>query len=413
MLVLLKNQSKISLNKTGLDNFIHSKLFCYLAPFAVLMTYFIPVMAEDRFEWFDDYYILSHLFNYDRGFMYKGFVGEVISWFTDTVTPGVIKGTMIFGSVMLLVAGTLCFGAVLSKTRDNREVHQAAMIIIAFLCIAPFTFKPYFVDMKFDKLFWAIALMAVLLCQKKLGIWFVPVLCMVATLINPLFLMGSMLLVAIILLQKCYESGFAVKNIVICAISYIGMIALGVYAITSQTDIGFETPYEMAEYYFKRYSEPIDPAVVEQVSDTFLYEYFEEKNMDFFKKLFEVNFWGWERGKTIASNGLLIGVPAVSLFTAFWVKVIKEEKEKFQKFIFFLCAATAAFAVAIIPIAWTLARNLAHNFIVQFGLILYFLATKNEAVVTVTGRIREFCKNNIVLSASVIAYFAIFIGEIY
>ncbi len=407
VLLLQENQNKLSANKSGFGNIIYSKAFCFLAPFAALLIYFLYLLIGDKFEWMSGYYTLSYLYTYDHGFLSRGFVGEVISWFVDIVTPTVIKTVIVSGAALLLVAASLCFGAVLNKTRDNPELHKTAMIIIAFLIAAPFTFRTYLGDMKLDKFFWALALFSVLLCEKKLGIWFVPVLCFVSVLINPVFLFGAMFLVAIILLQKCYESGFAVKNIIICAVSYIGMIALGAYALNSELKHGFADAHEMASFYFKRYSEPVIPTVM-QDTEELLFEYFEKKDSAFFKKLFNMYFLDWGSGRELIFNTVFFVVPVYSFLISFWVKSIRAEKEKFQKFIFFLCAATTVIVFVATPIAWATTRLFAYMIDVQLGMLLYYLAHKKESVASVTGKVWNFVEEKPVISAFFVAYIAMF-----
>lgn len=410
MLILQNNQSKISVNRTGLDSFVHSRLFCYLAPFAALTAYLIYVTAANKMQTHDYYYTMYYLMNYDKGFVSRALVGEVISWFVDTVTPTVIDVVSFLGSLFLIVSASLCLGSVLDKTRDNPELHRNAAVLIVFLCILPFSFKTYLTDVAVDKFFWAIALLAVFLSQKKIGILLVPVLCVIATLINPLFLLGSMLLVAIVLLNECYESGFSAKHIIVCAVSYIAMIAIGVYDVAVITH-GFADAHEMASYFFSRYSEPVADYILKDLADNYLMDYFTDKSAEFiFSEQIPLYLIGWGNGVKMLFNALFFSAPAMVLFGIFWKSVIKEEKKGFGKFVFFLCGATMAAALVFTVLAaWTFTRYISFCFLVQLGLILYFLARKNEAVVTVTGRIADFCKKHVAVAAAAVSYVAIFI----
>ncbi len=410
VLILQNNQSKISLNKTGLDDFVNSRFFCYFAPFAVLTAYLIYILAEGKMQAHDNYYILHYLWNYDRGFISRGLVGEVISWFADTVTPTVIDVVSVLGSVFLIVSASLCFGSVLDKTRNCPELRRKATVLIVFLCFLPFTFRSYLTDISHDKFFWAIALLAVFLSQKKIGILLVPVLCIIATLINPLFLLGCMLLVAIVLLNECYESGFSAKNIIVCVISYIGMIAIGVYDVAGAFP-DFANAHEMASYFFSRYSEPVSAHVINDLAENYLMDFFVSKSADFiFSEQIQLFLIGWGRGAKTVFNAVFFSIPAMLLFGAFWCRVIREEKKRFGKFIFFLSGATMAAALVFTVLAaWDFPRYIAYSFIVQLGLILYFLVRKNEAVTAVTERIAEFCKNHVAVAAAAVSYVAIFI----
>ena len=404
------NQSKISLKKSQLDSFVHSRVFCYLAPFAVLTAYLIYILAAGKMQTHDDYYVLHHLWNYDRGFISRALVGEIISWFVDTVTPTVIRVVSASGSFLLIVAASLCFGSVLDKTRDNPEIHRNATVLIVFLSVLPFTFKAYLSSVGHDKIFWALALFAVFLSQKKIGIWFTPILCILATLINPLFLLGCMLLVAIVLLNECYESGFSAKNVIICAVAYIVMIFLGFYDIFAAFP-DFADAHEMANYFFARYSEPVPDYVINDIAENYLGDFFGMINAEFvFSEQIPIFLNSWGRGVKNILNAALFSIPSMLCLGLFWFRVIKEEKKKFGKFIFFLCGATMAAALVFTVLAaWDFAKYIAYSFIVQLGLVLYFLAKKNEAVVAVTGKVADFCKNHAAVAAAAVAYVAIFI----
>ena len=406
-----KNKSNF-LNREKLENFAHSRLFCYLVPFAALTAYLIYTIATENVYFSGGYYELQYLFTYDRGFMARGFIGEVISWFAKTVTPEIVMGVVNFGSFLLVAAVSLCFGAVLDKTRDNPETFKTAALIIAILCVAPFTFKAHFSEMKVDKFFWAASLFAIYLSDKKRGIWFVPLLCFVATLINPVFLAGCVFLVSIILLDECRRSGFAKKNIVICGVSYIGMLAIGFFSIYKTKNHAFASEIEMVEFYFSHYSRMPNEAQIDELVTKQLVEFFHNGTADLFRDVYSSNVVGAGKINNLIANGLLFSLPILVALTVFWIKAIKAEKDKFTKFIFFLCSATLI-SILFIPLLGWSPRFFFHSYINQIGMILYFLATKNATVIDLTERIKNFCKNNIVVSASVFVYFAIYFNKIF
>lgn len=406
-----KNQSKIS-NREKLEGFAHSKLFCYLAPFAALTAYLLYMIATDHVYFSSGYYELQYLFTYDRGFMARGFIGEIISLFAKTVTPEIIKGVVNFGSVLLAAAASLCLGTVLDKTRDNPETFKTAALIIAVFCIAPFTFRIHFSEMKVDKFFWAASLFAIWLSNKKTGIWLVPLFCFVATLINPVFLAGAVFLVSIILLDECRRSGFARKNIIICAVSYIGMLAIGIYSIYKTANHGFASAEEMVAFYFSRYSEMPGDAKIDEMVNKQLVEFFHNGAAGLFEDVYAANAVGAGKLNNLLANGLLFSLPILAGLTAFWIKAIKEEKDKFTKFIFFLSNATLISLLFIPLLGWS-PRFFVYSCINQIGMILYFLATKNETVIALTEKIKSFCKNNVVVSALVLTYFAVFFNKIF
>lgn len=407
-----KNADKLTTIKSGLESFSRSRLFCYLAPFTALAVYLIYIIATGKVEFSRGYYELQYLINYDRGYCARGFVGEIISLFADTVTPGIIRGVVNFGSVFLLVSASLCFGSVLDKTRDNPDLYKTAAVIIAILCIAPFTFRYHFSGMQHDKFFWALGLLAVYLTQFKKGIYAVPVLCFIATFVNAAFLLCSMFIVSIILLYKCYESGFARKNIIICAVAYLGMISIFVLGIITTNNQGFADGYEMIDYYFSRYSEPIMASKAENLVNGLLVEYFNDGAVDVVRKVYQMYVVDGDREISLFLNGILFSAPLLLGLAAFWIAAIRAEKEKFGKFIFFLCGATLVLIFLPPFLGWS-TRFYFYSYIVQIGLILYFIANKNETVTGLVCKVKNFCKEHIVASAAVLSYFAIFFNKIF
>lgn len=406
-----KDAGKLTTIKSGLESFSKSRFFCYLAPFTVLAAYLIYIIASGNVEFSRGYYELQYLINYDRGYCVRGFIGAVIGLFADTVTPGIIKGVVNFGSVFLLVSASLCFGSVLDKTRDNPDLFKAAAVIIAILCVAPFTFRYHFSGMQHDKFFWALALLAVYLTQFKKGIYIVPVVCFIATLVNLSFLLGCMFLVAIILLDKCRESGFARKNIAICAVAYIGMIGIMILGMLTTNNQGFANAGEMLDFYFSRYSEPLMASKYAELENGQLIEYFNNGALDMVKSLYMNYIVEGDRDVSLFFNGIMFSAPLLLGLAGFWLCAIKTEKEKFGKFIFFLCGATLVSLVFSPFLGWS-TRFYFYSYIVQLGLILYFMANRNETVTVLVCKVKNFCKEHIVVSAVVLGYFAIFFKNI-
>lgn len=406
-----KDAGKFSTIKSGLESFSKSRLFCHFAPFAALAAYLIYIIASGRVEFSRGYYELQYLINYDKGFAARGFIGAVITLFADTVTPGIIKGVVNFGSVLLLAAASLCLGSVLDKTRDNPDLFKPAAVIVAVLCVAPFTFRYHFEGMHPDKFFWAMSLFALYAMQFKKGIYAVPVICFIGTLINPAFLLGSMFLAAIPLLDKCRESGFARKNIVICAVAYLGMLGILALGFLNTNEKGFANAEEMLDFYYRRYSEPLLASKRENLLDGQLVEYFNDGPADLVKMLYQKYIVEADNGLMLLFNGLLFVLPLLCGLSVFWIAAIRAEKDKFGKFIFFLCGATLV-SVAFIPFLGWSTKFYSYSYIVQLGLILYFMANKNETVAGLVCKVKNFCKEHIVVSAAVLSYFAVFFKNI-
>lgn len=394
-------------NSGKLKKICFSPAVFYLVPFLSLGSYLLSLIAGGTLHSVDGYYLIHYLYTYDHGFVARGLVGEIISRFYDTVTPEVTKAVVIIFSVSLLVSASLCIGKALTKVKDDRERFLWVLTLVIVLCVMPVSFRTYFIDTKLDKMLWALTLFAVYLSDSKIGIWAAPVLCVIATLINPVFLFCSMILIAIVLLQKFTDSKFSAKNGVICGIAYIAMIAIGLYGSISEKWLGFKTPDELIQYYFSRNAGGL-PEEYERFATEWLFDYFEPlKNV--FRLAYEIYFVRWGNGVADIFNFVLIAIPAYAVLTVFWIKTIKKEENKFQKFIFFLCAVSPVILILPIAISWESSKYFSNNIIVQLCLIIYYIVNKNQTVLTVLSEAKSFFKKHLILTAAGILYLAMFL----
>lgn len=389
----------------SVEKLFSSKIVCYLLPFVCLGGYLIYCVAADKIQEPNGYYLIHYLYVYDHGFVARGLVGEVLSWFFQTVTDEIIYNVIIGFSVMLMISASLCIGKALSKVRNDKNRLTVVLFLIVILCVLPMSFKMYYADIKLDKMLWALTFFAVFLADRKYGIWFVPFLCITATLINPVFLFCSMILIAIILLQDFHSNGYSVKNGIICAISYIAMIAVGLYGTIAEKLIGFATPEEFIYYYFSRYGGSLSPGEYERFATEWLFDYFEPLDK-IFATSFRIYFQEWGNGIICILNFIFIALPAYILLTLFWKNVIKAETNKFQKFIYFLCAVSPVVIIPPVSISWEFSKYFYCNFIVQVCLIIFFIVRNNSAVLKAVEETVEKCRKNVVLTAAIVAYFA-------
>ncbi len=400
-------KSKIDIS--SIKSFFTSKLVCYLVPFAFLggkLTYYVLMQ---RIPSVTGYYLIHYLYTYNHGYVARGLVGEVISWFADTVTDRMTQGVVIFFSYLLAISASLCIGKALTAVRNDEKRFTWIVFIIIVAFILPMHFETYYHDVKLDKLLWALTFFAVFLHDRKYGIWFVPAFCIIATMVNPVFLFCSMILISIILLQEFHSSKYSLKNGIICAVSYISMIALGLYGTISEKWLGFSTPDELIDYYFARYDGVIDESIRERFLTEWLFDYFESLDQ-IFTMAYDIYFVDWGNGTQGIINFVLIALPAYIFLSVFWGKIIKAEDNKFQKFIYFLCAVSPLVLIPPISISWESAKYFYNNFMAQAGLVIYFIARGNKSVTETIENIVSYCKKHIIFAVTVAIYFATYLA---
>lgn len=382
------------------------KILYYIVPALLIGAYLFRLVSVDAVRGAEGYYMIHYLYTYNHGFVAGGFVGEVLSRFFDTISFDLTQKVVIAGDIMLALSAALCIGRSLSLSRDNK-IHQIFVFaLLLIISASPFAFRAYFVDIKLDTFVWAVALLAVFLSDFKIGVWFVPALCIIATLINPVFLFTSMILVSIILLQKFHDSGMSKSNGIICGVAFIGMIALGIYGAIMEKKLGFETPREMVDYYFSRYYTALDEQTIKNYCELWLYDYFESVPA-IIKNSFNI-YLAEYTPKAIILNFLLFVIPIYILFVAVWKRAIKNTEDKFQKLIFLLCMVSPVVCIIPIILSWETSKYFQNNFIVQAGLIIWYVCHKNTAVTKALHDLYEKCAANPIITACVVMYLALF-----
>ena len=396
---------------TQKDNRIRSALRApvvpYAASFLLLGAYLLVLFLQGKITGAYGYYRIHYLYTYDHGYVARGLVGEVIGWFCDKVTDEVTQNVIFGFSVLLMLAAVLCIGRALNKVRDDAERYRWTLLLLVVICILPFSLRGYYTDIKLDKILWVLTLFAVLLSGSKVGIWFVPVLCALATMVNPVFLFCSMILISIILLQKFYDSHYAAGNGAICLIAYLSMIALGLFGSIMEKHLGFTTPEELLEFYFARDFNGLPFAEeFQRFGEEWIMDYFYPVG-DCFRMAFDIYFKEWKNNLTVIPNTLLYAIPAYIVLTVFWKKVIRTEKNKFQKFIFFLCAISPVVLILPIVLSWESSKYFGNNIMVQLCLIVYYIVQKNESVLAALRAAKQWCREHLLVTTALLAYFAL------
>lgn len=388
-----------------------SAFACYLFPFIVFGGYLLYCILAKLMPSASGYYLIHYLYTYDHGYISRGLVGEVISWFADTVSDDLTRWVMTGFSALLMLGMSLCIGKALSKVRFDKERLSVVLFIVVMIFMIPMPHKFYYADLKLDKLVWALTLISVYIADTKIGKWVVPFISVIATMVNPIFVFTSMILIAIILLQEFHSSGYSVKNGILCGITYVSIIALALLAPISEKWVGFGNAMEMVDFYFARYEGTID-SEFKETFNYWLMDFFIPSN-EILSRPFEAFFKNYGMGMKTILNIIFLGAPAYVLTGCFWKKVIKAEENKFQKFIYFLCAISPIVIIPPLVLSWEFSKLFVNNIFVQAGLVVYFVVKEQPAVTDVCRSIKEFGKKNLILSLAVILYFVCFLAMIF
>ena len=381
-----------------------TKSGCYIVTLASLLGYFFYHIIVNGKPHASGYYLIHYLYTYNHGFVARGLLGEIISYFYDTVSNELVSNITTFFSFLLFVATGLCIGKALSKVKDDSERFLTVAALSVIACALPASLGLHLEAIHLDKIFWALALFCVFISDRKYAAWLVPPLCVAATLINPLFLFSSMILVSIILLQQLLDSKFSLKRAAICIVSYASMIAVGIYSPISEKKLGFSSPAELLEFYFARYDGTLSQSTYDGFVNEWLYDYFEPID-EILKLSVEYYLIGLSWAQRCVLYFIFVALPVYLLLTKLWKTAIKYENNKFQKFIYFLCMISPVVIIPPLILGWELPRYVTDNVLVQLGLIIYFVCNGHAAVLTTIKQIIEYCKEHIATTVIVALYF--------
>ena len=328
---------------------------CYLIPLFYFIGTIIYVLARFGKIYVSGYYLIHYFYTYDHGYVARGLIGEILSWFFDTLNGEQLANISIFLNVCLALSCSLFVGKALHSVRKDKFRFSVICLIVLIFFVFAAPVKFYSADPKLDKNLWTLAFIAVILAQNKIGIYLVPAICIIATMINPVFLFCSMIMVSIILLQEFFSNGFSVKNGIICAVSYISMIAIALYGTFSRRAVNFSTPAELIDFYFSRYEGTLSEDVYHLFETEWLFDYFDPMGT-IIRKAYEIYFVNWGNGIRTVLHFTLVALPAYILITIFWKKIIKLEENKPQKFIYFLCAITPLVIIPPVVLSWEFSK---------------------------------------------------------
>lgn len=377
----------------------------YFIPFVLLSVPVLIQVLTDNLPEVNGYYTMHYVLTYDHGYVGRGLIGEILSWFFDTMTMRTINICNVIFTEILVVVASLCIGKALNKSRKNENEFFTVFYLILFLCLAEFTVGTYYTDIKMDKLIWALTLLSVLVSDNKVLHFFIPVFAVVSILINPVFCFTGFVLVVIVLFDKFQKSSYSFKAGFLLAATCVLVVFIIGYATIAQTHLGFKDADEFMDFYFARFEGSLSQRLRERFSDEWLFEYFIESVPTLLKDTFNTYFIERNSGAETIISTLFLAIPSFGIMSVFWSRVMKAEEDKFRKFIYFIClVAYLAFMPALI-LAWEAAKYYGCYLLVQLVLVIYFINQNDKSVITVVDELKEKIKAHPMVFASVAGYF--------
>ncbi len=339
--------------------------------------------------------LLTYLGDYSHGFMPRAFLGEIISWFSDTVSLGLLF-KLSFAICVLMSLTLALIGGYLIRHCENKN---AVTAIIAIMVGSPI-FMPVFASWLgiTDIYLILLTLIAFALNENKVLRFAVPVIMLLCTVIHHAYLFLYMVPVAIALLYDMFKNKKYLRDGILCAVTYISLIALGLLTLSTRTAKGFSSVNEMVSFMLNKADMPLSEEWLMTVVPN---EYLTKSNFIL------------ENITSTMSVSNLLGIvaifsPLLILFAYGWIKSLKKAENIAEKFTLFLClvhpiSTVPAYIFGLNWNRWTSAIITS-----QCLLYLFMLHRKNEAVCSTVEKITAFFKKHFVIVVFYIIYVASF-----
>ncbi len=339
--------------------------------------------------------LLTYLGDYSHGFMPRALLGEIITWFSDTVSLELLFVLSFTVCVLLCIASAL-LGGHLIKHCENRT---AVTAIIAVMLGSPI-FMPLFASWLglMDVYLIILTFAAFILNENKFLRYIIPVVAIICTVIHHAYLFLYMVPLAIALLYDFFRNKKYIRDGILCGVTYISLIALGLYTVKARNADGFGSTEEMVDFMLKKADFPLTKEWLQSVVPN---EY-----------MTGVDYISENITSTMSVANLLgivvIFAPIFILFACGWIKAIGNSAKKSERFVLFLClvhplSSVPAYIFGLNWNRWTSAIITS-----QCILYLFMLYRKNEPVSTSVGKITEFFKKHFTLIVFYIIYTASF-----
>jgi len=299
---------------------------------------------------------------------------------------------MIFLSA--LVAWLL--GKVIRRADDMQTMGMGLVVLyLASPASISFLFHPKNYG-RFDAFLIIFTLLSLVIVNKAVLKWLLPLLCLVSMATHEVYLFTYMPIVAISLLHELSRSHFLKKNILLCTVFCVMIVSSFLYFQFFTPHLGFNNAKEMVSYLSLKTDIPINTDMIKSEYFSTISEHWNLYGM------FSAEHWLLRLGKGIGC--LILLSPLLGIFIFIWKEAIKITADKYSRSILILClvAPFATLPAFVLALDW--GRWFAAIIITQFCLVFYFMYAKNPEILTQLQRVEIYFKRHGYLYLFLIIY---------
>ncbi len=339
--------------------------------------------------------MLTYLGDYSHGYMPRAFLGEVISWFTPTVSLELLWVMSVAVIVIMSITIALLCGQIIKKAENK----SAVVSVIAVMLLSPI-FMPLFSSWLgiVDIYLITLTLFAFILNESRFLRYLVPVIMLICVAIHHAYMFLYMVPLAIALLYDCINNKKYIRDGIFCGITYISLIAFALFTVMNRTASGFGSLDEMIDFMINKADFPLNK---EWLATLVPNEYF--TGTDYVANTIT----------QMMSPANLLGIivifsPVFVTLAYGWIKAIKHSDKKEEKFVLSLClihplSAVPAYVFGLNWNRWTSAIITS-----QCILYLFMLYRKNNSVSLAVNEIVGKYKKHFIIVVFYLIYYASF-----
>ncbi len=339
--------------------------------------------------------LLTYLGDYSHGYMPRAFLGEIISWFSDTVSLDLLFNLSFAVCVLLSLAIAILSGHIIKRAENKIAVTGITAIMVSSPIFMPLMASWLGIT---DIYLILLTLIAFVFNENKFLRYSVPVITLVCVAIHHAYMFLYMVPIAIALLYDFFKNKKVVRDGILCGVTYVSLIAFALFTVSSRNANGFSSVEEMIAYMIAKADFPIEASWLQAIVPN---EYFTG-----------VEYLGEHITSKMSVSNLLglvvILAPVFILFAYGWIKSIRASDTKDQKFVLFLCLIQPLSTIPayIFGLNWN--RWTASIITSQCILYLFMIYRKNESVTSAVNKITDFLKRHFIAVVFYFIYYASF-----
>jgi len=350
--------------------------------FLFLFVEFIFMISEKDL---DRFVLTEYAVTYKFGLIPRAFIGSLISLFANKITSHAVYIMSIISFIILISQISLALGRLIRKSDPDIKlsVKIFAILFLASPLSVTYLLGGYFA--RLDMYWLIITLFSLFLLKRRTLRWTVPLLGAVAIMIHQGYLLTYMPALLIPMFYEIYRSKYSKKSIMLFGLSCISMLLILLFLMFAQKNLPFANAADFLKHISKNVEFPPD----QQMIYCEYYCTFKQWTIHVVFPL--LTYTALPVGLTLFA----FSIPLIMIFGYIWKQCLRETKNKFLKFIFFLCASAPSLFIlaAILGTDWD--RWWAAVINNQFIIVFYFIFSKEKAVIDSVQKVGNFFKDHL------------------